>query len=127
LTLSEALWAAALAALCTWLYLWAGKALKRVFGPIAFKYSQEELKKVVEKCCAIFYGEILAFNGKTFKRGMRVRVVTSRGKVFEGSVIGVNDDNMICVINSQYVLTHDLKGIVEIEAISAPDSDETLL
>jgi hypothetical protein len=29
----------------------------------------------------------------------------------------VNSDNMICLINSQYIMTHDLSAIVEIETI----------
>jgi hypothetical protein len=118
LTAQDIILAAGAALALTWLI----NALSRLFRSVVnrsteFDYTPQTRDFMLEKCYALFPTEYLRFNDELFKRGMQVRVFTYRNKQIEGQFIGVNDDNMICVMTQRRVVAQELTMIEEIEAL----------
>jgi hypothetical protein len=84
---------------------------------IEINQSEKELSNILRKCYNLFPKEIVQFRGKTFKRGMKVRIVTNQHKTIEGKLIGMNSDNILCVITQKYIVAHEMSNIVEITDI----------
>ena len=74
----------------------------------------KDLKKVLERCYAMFPLENVSFKGQTFKRGMRVQITTFQDKVFEGELIGTNYRNLVCIMTNRLVVAHELSNIRDI-------------
>jgi len=66
----------------------------------------------------MFPKEIVQFNGKTFKRGSKIRMVTNQKKVIEGELIGMNSESVVCVVTSKYIIAHDLRNIKEMNYLN---------
>ncbi len=115
LTWQEVLIAAILAKVVTWLI----KAVSALFKAVItrsteFEFSKKNEGDVIERCYEMFPTEYVLFNGITFKRGMRVCVVTLRRKKYEGRFIGVNHENMLCVMTDRSVVAQELDTIEDI-------------
>lgn len=122
LSIADIGYAAVLALLLTWLVGGVLRTFELLFKPVEFDYSQDDPGKILKKCYSLFPKEIVDFRGKVFKRGMIVRITTSQRKVIEGELIGLNKDNMICLMTSRYVVAHDLHNIEEITEIEAKET-----
>ena len=117
LTPQDIIYASLLALLLTWLILTASRILKAVAGRTTeFNYHPKNFEAVMERCYFMFPNEHVRFNGSTFSRGMLVRVITNNNRTIEGKFIGINSDNIVCVVTSHSVVA---QGIDDIEEISS--------
>jgi hypothetical protein len=82
-----------------------------------FDYEPHNRDSVTQKFCTLFPIEQLHFNNALLKRGMQVRVCTVKNKFFEGQFIGVNNENIICVITQYQVVAQELGMVEEIEEV----------
>jgi len=116
LKMEDVMLAAALAAVFTWVinrFIEFMQASKR-----NAKYSDyriKDMEKILQKCYDLFPKEILQFDGEIYRRGMKVRIITSQNKIFEGKFLGLNNDNMICLMTRKFIIAHAVKNIDEIE------------
>ncbi len=77
----------------------------------------KDIKKVLERCYAMFPLENVSFKGQTFKRGMHVKITTFQDKVFEGELIGTNYRNLVCIMTNKLVVAHELSNIRDITVV----------
>ena len=82
----------------------------------------KDIKKVLDRCYAMFPLENVSFKGQTFKRGMRVKITTLQDKVFEGELIGTNYRNLVCIMTSRLVVAHELSNIRDITQVDGAES-----
>lgn len=119
LTFSDILFAATAAMLITWSVM-SFISLRRLFKNQAIgsiQKSEKELTNILQKCYNLFPKDIVQFRGKTFKRGMRVRIITNQHKTIEGKLIGMNNEDILCVITQKYIIAHEISNIEEITDI----------
>ncbi len=115
LTFEDVAYAALLAFFFTWLILSVSKAFKLVISqPTEFEYNPSDLNKLLKKCYVLFPKEMVLFKGETYKRGMTVRITTTQKKIFEGRLIGGNNDNMICLLTNKNLVAQEIENIQEI-------------
>jgi len=99
----------------TWIIIWASKAFKVVVRfPVIYRFAEKDLSNVLQKCHALFPVETILFKGKTFERGMKIRITTIQKKTIEGQLVGRNDDNMLCLLTSRNLIAQQIDGIAEI-------------
>ena len=60
---------------------------------------------------------MVQFNGETYKRGMKLKIITLQKKSFEGEFIGCNERNMLCILTNKYIIAHEITNIQEIEIL----------
>lgn len=77
----------------------------------------KDIKRVLERCYAMFPLEDVSFKGQTFKRGMYVKITTFQDKVFEGELIGTNYRNLVCIMTNRLVVAHELSNIRDITIV----------
>ena len=111
-----------LAALAAFVITMVLTMLSRIFrfeitGGHQFDFPPGHLEMVVHRCKLLFPIESMRWGDKTFQRGMRVQVVTARHKTFEGQFIGVNRNNIMCVLASDHVVAQELHTVDEIRAM----------
>ena len=70
-----------------------------------------------QRCYKLFPMEIVQFNGETYKRGMKLKIITMQKKIFEGEFIGCNEKNMLCILTSRYIIAHEMTNIQKIEIL----------
>lgn len=109
LTFDDILTAFILAAVLTWV-------INRV-ADFVLSSRTPDLESVIKKCHDMFPTEILQFRGEVYKRGMNVRLVTTQNKIFEGQFLGLNSENMICLMTKGFIIAQALKNIEEIEIL----------
>lgn len=73
-----------------------------------------DIKKVLDRCYAMFPLESVNFKGQVFKRGMHIKITTFQDKVFEGELIGTNYRNLVCIMTNKLVVAHELSNIRDI-------------
>jgi len=116
LTVEDIMLAMVLAAVFTWV---ANRLIEFVqgsgAGALSPGYNVKDMEKVLQKCYDLFPKDILLFGGETYRRGMKVRILTSQNKIFEGKFLGLNNDNMICLMTRRFIVAHAVKNIEEIE------------
>ena len=78
---------------------------------------------VFEKCRELFPIPELNFDGKKYKRGMRLRLKTVRGQCMEGEFIGMNRVDLICLRSHNQIIAYQLEKIEEIEDITEPKQE----
>ena len=118
LSMEEFLCAAVLALFVTWLIKTLSKLFKSlVSGSLEFDFKPSDYDEVIERCCELFPNELLVFGGTTFRRGMRVVIVTSKHRKIEGRLIGKDDDNMVCLITDRHVIAQELDALEEMSEI----------
>ncbi len=118
LTPMDIMYAAILALMLTWLVLSLNKLFHMLFKPVAIDFSKGEAKQFLQKCYALFPMDVVPFHGQEFKRGMRIRMTTTHRKVIEGEIVGLNRDNIICLITRNFVVAQDMKNVEEIEILA---------
>ncbi len=99
----------------TKLVLWLEKVIKFVFiNSNVFEYKENEFKKVFEHCCVLFPKTEVEFKDKTFTRGMSVRIITNKGKSIAGKLVGLNNDNFICLITTKFIAADTIENVKDI-------------
>ncbi|MDR1000154.1 MAG: hypothetical protein LBL96_05065 [Clostridiales bacterium] len=124
ITAQQVIGAALGALVITWLInkiasvlkFWSGQAIEMGF-PI------KDMSAVLQRCCAMFPHEIVIFGEKTFQRGMKVRVTTDKQRVYEGRIIGLNNEDMLCLLSNNYIVAHQLDRIKNIIACAETHVD----
>ncbi len=117
LTADDIFYAAIGAILITWVIRLITKVNRVVKNPMSLLEQSEDIKKVVQRCYALFPQEIVQFHGETYKRGMRIKVVTMQKKIFEGEFLGCNEKNMLCILTNKYIIAHEINNIEEIQIL----------
>jgi len=115
---SDILMAAILAYIITWVILRISSSFNNLFfNKSMLKFHQYDLSKIVRRCYILFPKEFITFGGKTFERGMFVRVTTRKKKIFEGKFIGVNDQGIACFITKSFIVAQEVDNISSIDLI----------
>jgi len=111
-TFQEIIISAVLAFVITMLliYAWKIMALARK-RPVPSNFRARDIRKILQRCYRLFPTDIIQFNGVTFHRGMKVHVTTRQMKDFEGQLIGLSKENMICVLTNKYIIAQELNKI----------------
>lgn len=78
---------------------------------LSIKFNSVNFVSISNVCKEMFPIATMYFNGKVFKRGVKVRITTIQKKVFEGEFIGKNDEDVLCVISSDCMVAHEIKKI----------------
>lgn len=118
LTLEEIIYSALLALVITWFIrniVKIRKIIKQTSNE--FGYPTKDINKILQKCYALFPKEIIQFRGQTFKRGMKIQIVTIQKKRFEGELIGSNGKDMVCILTKKYIIAHEINNIEEINIL----------
>ena len=89
------------------IYSWGVLTRKRQ----AFSNRSRDIGRILQRRYRLFPIDIIQFHGETFHRGMRVHVTTNQQKDFEGQLIGLSKENMICVLTSKYIIAQELNKI----------------
>lgn len=122
LSLEEVIYAAILAFFITWFIRNAMKLRKVLKQASAeFGYPNKDLSQILQRCYVLFPKEIVQFRGKTYKRGMKVQIVTLQKKTFEGELIGSNYKDMVCILTNKYIIAHEINNILEINPLDSLD------
>lgn len=111
-TLQEFIISAVLAFIVTSVIIniWEGMVLANKHSPLS-DYRARDIGKILQRCYRLFPMDIIQFKGMTFHRGMKVHVTTSQMKDFEGQLIGLSKENMICILTNKYIIAHELNKI----------------
>jgi len=121
ISLQDVMFAAILALFITWFIRGiASLASLAVNRSTVMGYRPSEVDAIIQRCHNMFPIEFLRFNGALFSRGMQVRVVTMRKATIEAEFIGVNGDNMVCLLTPNSVIAHELDSIEEIRVLDKP-------
>ncbi|MDR1639496.1 MAG: hypothetical protein LBC41_07295 [Clostridiales bacterium] len=119
LTLKDVVYSALLAFVLTGFVLGLVNMLKSALErPLDLEARPKDMGKILQKCYALFPNDIIQFQGVTFTRGMQVRVRTSQHKTFEGQLIGLNKENMLCLLTKRYIVAHELDKIEEMNLLA---------
>ena len=86
----------------------------------AKRQNSSKLTKALKDCFAYFPETELSFNGEVYTRGMIIKITTSNKKVLEGILLGINLDNIYCILTRTSVETESLINIREINIIKNP-------
>lgn len=81
-----------------------------------FEYDSNNVECVKRTCYTLFPKDMVKFRGNMYERGAYLLITTSLGK-FEGSLIGQNYDNMICLITPTHIIAQDLGSIKDIRTL----------
>lgn len=82
------------------------------------KQNQSEIiANEIKRCYNLFPIDKIVFHGKTFTRGMTIKITTIANTKFEGEFIGGNDRNMLCIKTNRFIIAHELKNISDIDLI----------
>jgi len=84
----------------------------------------EDFARLLAHCRSIFPVESVTFQGETFTRGMKVRVTFGGRKAFEGEFIGLNADDIICIVARDGVATDKFNTVKALVPLSAPASSD---
>ncbi len=117
LTSEDILYAALGAILITWVIKIITKLNKIIKNPMSLLDKSEDLRQVIQRCYKLFPMEIVQFNGETYKRGMKLKIITMQKKIFEGEFIGCNEKNMLCILTNRYIIAHEMTNIQKIEIL----------
>ncbi|MDR1705258.1 MAG: hypothetical protein LBS19_11325 [Clostridiales bacterium] len=120
LTPESVLIAAAAAAVITFMIIKARALYRAVMNyPAELNFRTRNIKEVMEHCCLLFPMETFIFKGRNYKRGMMIRVTTMSKQTFEGKLIGLNADNVLCVVAKGMIQADILDHITDISELGA--------
>ncbi|MCD7778310.1 MAG: hypothetical protein LUH47_07390 [Clostridiales bacterium] len=97
--------------LITWIITSALKLRRMIKAMPMITAKLFEAREIIERCHRLFPIEVIEYKGITFKRGMHVKITLSNKKTFAGNFIGVNTQNMVCVITPKNIIAQELKAI----------------
>jgi len=86
--------------------------------PVMLLFPPIDFAVILRRCHKMFPNESLNINGTNFYRGMNVRVTTNENKIFEGQLIGHNNDNIYCVLTKTAIATDDLGNVADMAEIT---------
>jgi len=114
----DIVFAALLALVITWL-IGAGSKVMRVVitRSTELGFNPVDIDLVLQRCYGMFPIPSVSFNGAIFHRGMSVRAVTSKERVIEGRFVGINKDNMLCILTPSSVIAQELDSILEMRVV----------
>jgi hypothetical protein len=114
-TWQEVLLAAGLALVITWVIRMFSALFKVVITrSTEFEFPLKNKSDIMERCYEMFPTDHMLFNGETFRRGMHVCVITLRQKRYEGRFMGINRENMVCLMTERSVVAQELDTIEDI-------------
>ncbi len=114
-TFEEIFFAAVLAFFVTWILLKISKLFKViVVNSSELNYTEHDFQAVFSRCCHLFPMDFVLFKGQTYRRGMRVKLITLTNKTYVGRLIGQNKENIVCVLTGSVVVAHSLDNILEL-------------
>jgi hypothetical protein len=114
-TWQEILFAAGIALVITWVIRVFSTLFRAVITrSTEFEFSLKNKSDVTERCYEMFPTDHIMFNGETLRRGMQVCMVTLRQKKYEGLFIGINRENMVCLMTERSVVAQELDTIEDI-------------
>lgn len=116
ITFEEIIYIAVISVFITW-FISSIIKFKKLIDMSSSSNTVKDIKKVLERCYAMFPLENVSFKGQVFKRGMRVKITTFQDKVFEGELIGTNYRNLVCIMTSRLVVAHELSNIREMTLV----------
>ena len=100
--------------------------LLAITQPMNMMRSPNDLKGVIRRCYRLFPMQVFDFNGITINRGMFIRVKTNNSQVFEGLFVGINKENIICVLTKEKLAADMLENISEISLVNSTDENFVL-
>jgi hypothetical protein len=115
--LSDIIMAAVLAFLATVtirMILRMSRIMRSIKGLMDNSVNNDE---IIKRCYSIYSMDTFNFHGQTLKRGMHIRLTTLQDKSYEGEIIGLNSNNMLCIITRELVIAHELSNVREIMII----------
>lgn len=77
-----------------------------------------DINAIMNKCYTLFPKDEIVFGGIKYKRGMKIKIVTTANTTFEGEFIGGNEKNMLCIKTNKYIVAHEVKDISSITTIN---------
>jgi len=83
-----------------------------------FDYRPYQLNAALKRCYFLFPVENTCFNGVAFHRGMHIRVVTIQQVIIEGKFIGVNHDDLFCVVTNQQAIAENMYAVKEVHVLT---------
>ncbi|MBR6400106.1 MAG: hypothetical protein IKS17_02630 [Firmicutes bacterium] len=120
ITTEELLYIAVIAFFITW-FIYNVMKFKKIMELGTANTAVKDIKKILDRCYAMFPLEDVSFKGQTFRRGMRVKITTLQDKVFEGELIGTNYRNLVCIMTNRLVVAHELSNIRDITQIDTAE------
>jgi len=123
LSLTDVLFAAFLATVIALIIKVAGKMFRALFaGSTILSHGSKvltpkQLEAVIKRCRRLFPIESLVWDGTTFKSGSTLRMVNDRDEIFEGEFLGINNDNMVCLVTAECIVAQQINAIAEITAL----------
>lgn len=106
-----------LAAAIAYVLFYIIRQMQRVFGrkkELNIRVRNADIADVYEKCKELFPIQILNFQGKEFRRGMQVQVVTIQNKIIIGELIGISKTNLVCIRAGNQIVAHQLEKIAQV-------------
>ena len=80
-------------------------------------FDPTQIDNVLENCYRTFPIDSFSFNGATIRRGIFVRITTTRQATFEGRFIGINRADMVCLMTENKIIAQEINAIAEINAL----------
>ena len=123
ITITDVLFAAFLATIIALIIRVAGKMFRSLFtGSTILSHgskvlTSEQLDAVIKRCRRLFPIESLVWDGTTFKSGSTLRMVNDKDEIFEGEFLGINNDNMVCLITAECIVAQQINAIAEIHVL----------
>lgn len=79
-----------------------------------------QMKNIMERCYRLFPIETVVYHGITFKRGMSVKITLSDSKSFIGRFVGLNVDDMVCVVTQKSIIAQEINLIKDLVPAEKP-------
>lgn len=119
ITAIDFLQASVLAFFLTW-FIISVTNFRKLIKRNAFEldYLSKDINAILQKCYKLFPMDIVTFRGQTYRRGASIRVTTVQQKIFEGELIGLNSNHMLCLLTKKYIIAHELDNIEDITVIN---------
>ena len=76
--------------------------------------SQTDLKNILNKCYLMFPNDNFKYMDETIQRGMKIKITTDQNKIFEGEFLGLNNQKVLCMLTSSFLVAHALDNIISI-------------
>lgn len=121
--LQNAIIAAVIAFFLSWIiisYIKFNQLMKRL---PEIRRQMEEAKRVISEYHNLYPIEKIEFKGKTFRRGMPVRMILRNKKTFVGNFVGGNSKNMVCIITPDFIITQEISCIEELIPLDSQNPD----
>ena len=117
----DILMAAVLALVITWFIINLTGIIRAVTkgpGSAEVGFKERDLGRILERCYMLFPRDVVHFHGQTYKRGMTVRVTTVKNRIYEGRLIGLNSQDVLCVLTSTNIVANELDKIEEMSILA---------